>query len=72
MTLVMVKESKIRQLIGLAGIVLKKDGKHRDRFPGLLIGMLGTCDRYKRRGLGAHMVKFAVGQVWMYFDLGTS
>ncbi len=62
MTIIQLKESKLRQLLGLAGVLLKKDGKHFDRFPGLLIGMLGVCDRYKRRGLGQHMVKYAVGQ----------
>jgi len=62
MTIVEMKESKLRQLLGLAGITFKKNSKHVHRFPGLLIGMLGTCDRYKRRGLAEHMIKFAIGQ----------
>lgn len=37
-------------------------GKVMTTFPALLIGMLGTCERYKRRGLGREMVMYAVGQ----------
>jgi len=62
MTEVVLEDSPLRLLYGLTEILIRKGGGHRKRFPGLLIGMLGVCDRYKRRGLGQHMVKFAVGQ----------
>ena len=62
MTEVTLEESPLRVLHGLAEVLLRKGGSHRKRFPGLLIGMLGVSERYKRKGLGAHMVKFAVGQ----------
>lgn len=62
MTEVVLEESPLRILHDLAEVVLRKGGSHRKRFPGLLIGMLGVCESYKRKGLGEHMVKYAIGQ----------
>lgn len=62
MTEVVLEESPLRLLYGLAEVVLRKGGSHRKRFPGLLIGMLGVCERFRRKGLGAYMVKYAIGQ----------
>lgn len=55
-------ESADRQERGLQGIVVVQGQKFYDKFPALLIGMLGVCERYRGRGLGEHMVKWAVGQ----------
>jgi|SRR5579859_1881876 len=62
MTEIVIDDSPLRGFYGLTEILLRKGGGHRKRFPGLLIGMLGTCVRYRRRGLGEQMVKYAVGQ----------
>lgn len=48
-------ELGVQQQIMPTGTIMKS-------FPALLIGMLGTCNRYQRRGLGREMVLFAVGQ----------
>lgn len=45
----------VQQQIMPTGTVLKS-------IAALLIGMLGTCERYTRRGLGTEMVMYAVGQ----------
>jgi ribosomal protein S18 acetylase RimI-like enzyme len=48
-------ELDVQQQIMPAGTVLKT-------FPALKIGMLGTCNEYRRKGLGKEMVLYAVGQ----------
>jgi GNAT superfamily N-acetyltransferase len=62
MTEVALDEAPLRTLYGLTEILFRKGQGHRKRFPALLIGMLGVCEKYKRRGLGEHMVKYAIGQ----------
>jgi GNAT superfamily N-acetyltransferase len=61
MTYVDLQASPLRVLYRLTEIVLRRGGGHHKKFPGLLIGMLGVCTHYQRRGLGAHMVKYAIG-----------
>lgn len=55
------EELQVEQQIMPAGTVMKG-------YPALLIGMLGTCDRYRRRGLGREMVLYAVGQALKLSD----
>ncbi len=62
MSVVELSDSPQRDRLGLKAILYRKDGKHNQRFPALLIGMLGVCREYGRRGLGLHMVKHAIGQ----------
>jgi GNAT superfamily N-acetyltransferase len=62
MTEVVLDESPLRTLYELTEILFRKGGGHKKRFPALLIGMLGVCAQFKRRGLGEQMVKYAIGQ----------
>jgi len=62
MTVVEISDSTQRGFLGLAATIFRQGGAHTKRFPAFLIGMLGVCERYHRRGLGEHMVKYAIGQ----------
>lgn len=61
MSYVQLDESPLRALYRLSGILFKKEAAHSKRFPGLLIGMLGVCEGYRRKGLAKHMVQYAMG-----------
>jgi ribosomal protein S18 acetylase RimI-like enzyme len=61
MSVLEVQSSTEREKMGLSGIVVREGGRHYQVFPALLIGVLGVCSRYRRLGLGEHMVKYCVG-----------
>jgi GNAT superfamily N-acetyltransferase len=63
MTTVELYSSNQQEQLGLKEVRFRAGATGRWRyFPAFLIGMLGVCERYRRRGLGEHMVKFAIGQ----------
>jgi ribosomal protein S18 acetylase RimI-like enzyme len=62
MHLLQIESPDVRRDVELKGIVRTENGKQVKFFPALLIGMLGVCTRYKRRGLGRYMVMHAIGQ----------
>ena len=54
-------DKKLRDGLGLGGILLREGGSLRERFPALLIGMLGVSTAFQRKGLGERMVMHAIG-----------
>ncbi len=62
MTTLLIDNAPERDGLGLSGMERWKGGPHHKKFPGLLIGMLGVDERYRGRGLGKEMVRFAIGQ----------
>jgi GNAT superfamily N-acetyltransferase len=62
MSLLEVESGEERQKMGIAGILVREGGRQYRVFPALLIGVLGVCARYRRKGLGERMVKFSIGQ----------
>jgi len=52
----------------LVGVAIAPEGRTLDRFPALLIGMLGVSQQYRRKGLGEFMVRFAVGMAEVLSD----
>lgn len=61
MSELILKESSDRHFLGLV-LKMHSAAKDLERFPALLIGMLGVCDRYQGKGLGLRMVNVAKGQ----------
>jgi GNAT superfamily N-acetyltransferase len=62
MSYVQLDESPLRAIYKVTDIFFRKGAGHAKRFPGLLIGMLGVCEGYRRKGLAKHMVKYVIGQ----------
>jgi GNAT superfamily N-acetyltransferase len=62
MHLLEIESADQRRDVDLKGVMRCENGKHVRCFPALLIGMLGVCTRYRRRGLGKYMVMHAIGQ----------
>lgn len=51
-----VESSQDREHLGVSGIVVREGGRHYRLFPALLIGVLGVCTQYRRRGLGERVL----------------
>ncbi len=51
-----------RETLGLTGVKFRQGARDAKIFPALLIGMLGTCERYQRKGLATLMLKAVIGQ----------
>jgi ribosomal protein S18 acetylase RimI-like enzyme len=63
MTILQVQSSGQREKAKLQGAVqFREGGKQYDKFPAMLIGVLGVCQRYRRKGVGEAMVRYVLGQ----------
>jgi ribosomal protein S18 acetylase RimI-like enzyme len=49
-----------RDMLGLGAIRFFAAQKPRKKFPAIVIGMLGVDERFRRKGLGTHMLRHAV------------
>lgn len=59
-----VQSSEERKELGLDGLSVTEDGTAFIRYPALLIGQLGVCSEFRRKGLARRMVQYAVGQAF--------
>lgn len=62
MTTMQVQSSAQREKAGLQGIIVREGGAQFDKFPALLIGVLGVCVPHRKRGVGERMVRYVLGQ----------
>lgn len=61
MSELLLRESTDRHFLGLV-LKMHSTAKDLERFPALLIGMLGVCEKYQGKGLGLRMANVAKGQ----------
>src|SRR6266850_5094251 len=69
MNVLAVQDLGDRERLGLQGVVVfREGGKQYQTYPALLIGVLGVCTKYARKGLAETMVRYAIGQALSLSD----